>query len=224
MPVAQLVLVRHGQSTWNKKNKFTGWQDPPLTACGRAEAKRVSHQLLSADITFDIAYTSYLQRAIETSWIIRRQMQLLWLPTITDWRLNERHYGALQGLDKAQTQKKYGAQQVHDWRRHPQTRPPAGKKAQCPDHRYDGVAVPQGENLFDTAKRVDACYQQHLLPLLKKQKRLLVVAHGNSIRALIMRLENTNAEDIVKIEIPTGGAVIYDTDTRGIPCAAHKII
>ena len=219
-----LVLVRHGQSTWNHQNRFTGWEDPPLSDSGRVEAQKTAQLLITAGITFDAVFTSYLRRAIETMWLLQQQMDLMWLPTMSDWRLNERHYGALQGQNKAATARQYGAQQLHAWRRSHDVRPPLGGTAFAPDHRYTHAKIPQGENLTDTGTRVVACYEERILPLMQRQQRLLVVAHGNSLRALIMHLDKISPAAIMKLEIPTGGAIGYHTDKNGIPQSAHQII
>ncbi len=224
MPPPRLVLARHGESAWNRQNRFTGWEDPPLTSAGRSEAKHTADMLAAAGATFDAAYTSYLRRAAETLHEIQRRMKLMWLPVFSDWRLNERHYGALQGINKEEAARRYGAKQVRAWRRGFAERPPPGGKATAPDHRYDGVAVPCGESLEDTAKRARACYAERILPLLRQNKRVLVVAHGNSLRALIMHLDNISPADIVRLEIPTGGALAYQTGKNGAPLPPRKIM
>lgn len=223
MPSAQLVLVRHGQSVWNRQNRFTGWQNPPLSSQGRAEARQTGKLLASRQITFDTAYTSYLQRAAETLWLIQKTMQLMWLPVTPDWRLNERHYGKLQGQNKTVAEQQHGAAQVHEWRRGYTQRPPAGESADAPDHRYYGVPTPHGESLADTQARVLSCYRERLLPLLQAQQRVLVVAHGNSLRALVMHLDNLADTAGMQLEIPTGAALVYDCADNQ-PAPPHRII
>lgn len=218
------MLVRHGQSTWNRDNRFTGWEDPPLTSRGRAEARTTARKLLAEKINFDAAFTSYLRRAVETLWIIQRRMNLMWLPSGADWRLNERHYGALQGENKAEMEKLQGAKRVREWRRSYETRPPQGGVLRVPDHRYDATEIPSGENLADTGARVLACYEERILPLLRAQKRVLVVAHGNSLRALIMRLSQIPTDEIMRLEIPTGGATAYSAGKDGLPRPPHRFI
>ena len=226
MPNApRLVLVRHGQSAWNRTNRFTGWENPPLTPLGRREADRIGGTMANAGIVFDAAYTSYLSRAIETLWRIQKAMDLMWIPVQPDWRLNERHYGALQGLDKTRMCKKYGAQRVQEWRRSYQTPPPLGGKAPASDHRYADVQLPQGESLADTRVRAAACFKSRLLPELKTGKRLLIVSHGNLLRALMMQIENLSATDIVKVQIPTAHAVAYHRiGGNGMPQPPRKIL
>ena len=223
MPPPRLVLVRHGQSAWNRQNRFTGWEDPPLTPKGRKEAKETAEMMADASMTFDAAFTSYLRRAVETLWEIQRRMNLMWLPSATDWRLNERHYGALQGKNKEEIARQYGAEKIREWRRGFAARPPTGGGAHAPDHRYLTTQIPAGENLEETAARAAACYQERILPLLQQNKRILVVAHGNSLRALVMYLDNISPANIARLEIPTGGAVAYHTE-KGAPRPPHKII
>ena len=216
--------MRHGQSTWNRAGRFTGWEDPPLTSRGRAEARTTARKLLAEKIQFDAVFSSYLRRAAETLWIIQQQMNLMWLPSHTDWRLNERHYGALQGEKKADMEKLHGAQQVHEWRRGYESRPPPGGKSRVPDHRYDETEIPSGENLADTAARVLECFEESVLPLLRAQKRVLIVAHGNSLRALIMHLSRISPDEIMHLEIPTGGATKYSCKKDGAPVPPHSFI
>ena len=223
MPPPGLVLARHGQSVWNRQNRFTGWEDPPLTVRGRKEARQTAALLAKSGATFDAAFTSYLRRAAETLLEIQRRMKLMWLPVKTDWRLNERHYGALQGENKDGMIRRHGAEKVREWRRSYSVRPPAGGGVFAPDHRYCGVSVPDGENLEETGVRVFACYEERILPLLKQNKRVLVVAHGNSLRALVMRLDGVSAAGIADLEIPTGAAAAYRIE-GGAPVPPHRIM
>lgn len=224
MPPPRLVLVRHGQSTWNRQNRFTGWEDPPLTARGRMEAKQTADILTETGATFDAAFTSYLRRAVETLWEIQRRMKLMWLPVSTDWRFNERHYGALQGKNKDELAQLHGAKKIREWRRSYGARPPAGGGGAAADHRYCGAQIPDGESLEETGVRVFACYKERVLPLLKKNKRVLIVAHGNVLRALLMHLDNISPADISRLEIPTGGAAAYQTGGGGAPLPPHRIM
>lgn len=214
-----MVLVRHGQSVWNKQNRFTGWYDAPLTACGVKEAQAVADALIAHNMTFDCVFTSYLQRAIRTLWTIQENMQLMWLPLTTDWRLNERHYGNLQGLNKIETIAKHGESQVYSWRRSYHTCPPPTETAPANDndHRYAHVPVPQTESLADTLLRVTECYKEKILPQLQARRKVLIVAHGNSLRALVKYIENIPEEDIIHLEIPTGGALVYRVNDKGEP-------
>ena len=221
MPL-QLVLARHGQSEWNKQNRFTGWEDPPLTDKGRAEAVATAQILQSQNAVFDVAFTSYLRRAAETLWLVQQHLEMTWIPVNTDWRLNERHYGALQGETKTVAAQQYGEEQVHKWRRGYDSRPPKGGGAFAPDKRYANITVPQGESLEDTRERVWQCYCERILPLLTAGKRVLIVAHGNSLRALIMKLDNISADNVAELEIPTGGAVVYDVADDGTPRSPHR--
>ena len=218
------MLVRHGQSAWNRDNRFTGWEDPPLTAQGRAEARAAAQRLRAAKITFDAAFVSYLRRAVETLWVIQRRTDLMWLPVATDWRLNERHYGALQGENKDEMTRLHGAEQVRAWRRDYETRPPTGVAPRAPDHRYAEAEVPRGENLADTRARAVACYEERILPLLRARRRVLAVAHGNSLRALMMHLSGVSPAEAPQLEIPTGGAAAYRTDEKGVPRPPHYFI
>lgn len=218
------MLVRHGQSVWNRDNRFTGWADPPLTARGRTEARATALRLGAANITFDVAFASYLRRAVETLWLIQQKMNLMWLPTNTDWRLNERHYGALQGKNKEEMTQRHGEEKVQAWRRGYESRPPPGVALRVSDHRYAAAEIPRGENLADTRVRAAACYEERILPMLRAQRRVLVVAHGNSLRALMMHLGDIAPADVMKLEIPTGGAVAYQTDAQGVPSLPHYFI
>jgi 2,3-bisphosphoglycerate-dependent phosphoglycerate mutase len=215
----QLVLVRHGESVWNKENLFTGWTDVDLSERGRQESREAGIKLKEHGLGFDVAYTSVLKRAIRTLWILLDEMDLAWIPEIKDWRLNERHYGALQGLNKAETAGKYGADQVKLWRRSYRVRPPALEEE---DPRYPGLdpryrlldrhLLPTGECLQDTVERVLPFWQEQIAPALRSGQRTLIVAHGNSLRALVKYLDQVSDDDIVNLEIPTGNPLVYELD------------
>ncbi len=218
----KLVLCRHGQSIWNLQNLFTGWTDVDLTEQGRAEAISAGREVRNLDFTIDIAYTSVLKRAIRTLWLMLDEMDRMWIPVIRDWRLNERHYGALQGLDKAETSARYGADQVQVWRRSYATAPPALDSAdqRHPRHdpRYAGIAkLPSTESLATTLERVKPCWQERLAPDLRAGKNVLVAAHGNSLRALVKMLDKISDEDITGFNIPTGVPIVYELDRNLAP-------
>jgi 2,3-bisphosphoglycerate-dependent phosphoglycerate mutase len=220
----KLVLVRHGQSLWNLENLFTGWVDVDLTEQGRSEASAAGRLLKSESFAFDVAHTSVLKRAIRTLWLMLDEMDLMWLPVERAWRLNERHYGALQGLDKAQTVAKHGAEQVKIWRRSYDIPPPplaADDKGQPRfDRRYAGVnprELPSSESLKDTLARVLPYWKDKLAPQLQANKNVLVVAHGNSLRALVKMLDGMSDDDIVEFNIPTGVPIYYDLDAKLAP-------
>jgi len=207
----QLVLVRHGESEWNKLNLFTGWRDVRLTEQGEREAREAGRALAEAGIDFDIAFTSLLSRAIKTLWLGLEEMDRMWLPVIKHWRLNERHYGALQGKDKRQAVEKFGAEQVHIWRRSYATPPPPvdldSPEYPRGDRRYDNVPnddLPRSESLKDVLVRVMPYWDQTILPELRAGKRVLIAAHGNSLRALMKHLENISDDAIAGIDVPTG--------------------
>src|SRR5512139_3258660 len=215
----KLVLVRHGESAWNKENLFTGWTDVDLSEKGVEEAKEGGRVLKEQGYTFDIAFTSVLKRAIRTLWIVMDEMDLMWIPVIRDWRLNERHYGALQGLNKAQTAEKYGEAQVKIWRRSYDVRPPALEKndPRFPgfDPRYRNLSeaqLPLTECLKDTVARFLPAWQNVIGPMVQSGKKVLVVAHGNSLRSLVKYLDNISEEAIVELNIPTGMPLVYDLD------------
>lgn len=215
----QLVLVRHGQSTWNKENRFTGWKDVPLSERGLDEAKKAGQMLKAKGIDFDTVFTSVLRRAIITSNNILEEMDLSWLPVQRNYRLNERHYGGLQGLDKSETAAKHGEEQVLIWRRSFDTPPPAmsidDPEHPCNDPRYAGLdarALPNAESLKCTIDRVLPYWHDAIAPALKAGKKPLVVAHGNSLRALVKYLENYSDEAIMGINIPTGMPLLYTLD------------
>lgn len=212
----KLVLVRHGQSEWNLENKFTGWVDVDLSEKGYAEAKHAGEILKDHGLEFDKAYTSVLKRAIKTLNIILEESDQLWLPTVKSWRLNERHYGALQGLNKAETAEKYGDEKVHIWRRSYDTLPPLMNAdddlSQVNDRRYLKDVVPMAENLKITLERVMPIWQDQIEPDLRDGKNIIIAAHGNSLRALTKHLEGISDEDIMGLEIPTGSPIIYELD------------
>jgi 2,3-bisphosphoglycerate-dependent phosphoglycerate mutase len=215
----KLVLLRHGQSTWNLENRFTGWTDVDLTEQGINEAIQSGRILKKEGYDFDLVYTSVLMRAIKTMWLVMEEMDRMWLPVIRHWRLNERHYGALQGLNKAETAEKHGDEQVQLWRRSYATPPPALEKSdpRWPGHdrRYASLApdeIPCTESLELTVKRFLPLWQQDIAPLVKSGQRLLLVAHGNSLRALVKYLDQISDEEIVSLNIPTGVPLVYELD------------
>ncbi len=214
-----LVLVRHGQSTWNLENRFTGWTDVDLTEQGMAEAKEGGRLMKEAGYQFDIAYTSVLKRAIKTLWIIQEEMGIEWLPVVRAWQLNERHYGSLQGLNKAETAKQYGDEQVKIWRRSYDVPPPAleldDERHPRFDRRYAGLTadeLPATESLKITLERVLPFWHDVLVPDIKAGKRLLIAAHGNSLRAMVKYLDNMSEAEILELNIPTGIPLVYELD------------
>jgi len=215
----KIVFMRHGESTWNLENRFTGWTDVDLTAKGVEEAKTAGRQLREAGFTFDLAYTSVLKRAIRTLWLAMDEMDMMWLPVKNDWRLNERHYGALQGLDKAETAAKFGDEQVLVWRRSYDTPPPAleenDERTSFADPRYAGLNrndIPLTECLKDTVARVMPAWDEEIAPAIRAGKKILISAHGNSLRALIKMLDNISDADIVGLNIPNGTPLVYELD------------
>jgi 2,3-bisphosphoglycerate-dependent phosphoglycerate mutase len=217
----KLVLIRHGESTWNLENRFTGWTDVDLTPTGVAQAQQAGRLLKQAGFEFDLAYTSVLKRAIWTLWHTLDQMDRTWLPVLNDWRLNERHYGALQGLNKADTARQYGDEQVLVWRRSYDTPPPAlasdDPRSERSDLRYAKLAsaqVPLTECLKDTVDRVLPCWHERLAPAIRDGQRLLIAAHGNSIRALVKYLDGISDDDIVGLNIPNGIPLVYELDAK----------
>ncbi len=213
----KLVLCRHGQSDWNLKNLFTGWTDVDLTEQGNQEAIAAGKLLRELGYSFDIAYTSVLKRAIRTLWHIQDQMDLMWIPVIRDWRLNERHYGALQGLNKAETAAKYGDEQVHIWRRSYDIPPPAldagDERHPAHDPRYAGIEnLPATESLATTLERVLPCWNDVIAPDLRSGKNVLIAAHGNSLRALVKMLDEVSDDEITGFNIPTGIPLAYALD------------
>jgi 2,3-bisphosphoglycerate-dependent phosphoglycerate mutase len=213
----KLLLCRHGQSDWNLKNLFTGWQDVDLTEKGIQEGIEAGRLLSELGFEFDVAYTSVLKRAIRTLWHILDEMDLMWIPVIRDWRLNERHYGALQGLNKAETAAKYGDEQVHIWRRSYDIPPPPldddDERHPSHDPRYKGIDnLPGAESLLLTLERVMPCWNERIAPDLKAGKNVLVAAHGNSLRALVKMLDQVSDEEITGFNIPTGIPLAYELD------------
>jgi 2,3-bisphosphoglycerate-dependent phosphoglycerate mutase len=227
----KLVLVRHGQSAWNQENRFTGWKDVDLTEQGISEARRAGELLKEAGFEFEVAYTSVLKRAIRTLWTILDRMDQMWIPVIRNWRLNERHYGALQGLNKTETAQKYGEEQVLIWRRSYDIPPPAMEKT---DERYAGNQrvyrdnlkedeIPLTESLKETVARFVPYYQAEIEPQIKAGKQVLIVAHGNSLRALVKHLDNISEEDIIKLNIPTGIPLVYELDDNLKPIRSYYL-
>jgi 2,3-bisphosphoglycerate-dependent phosphoglycerate mutase len=215
-PPLRLVLLRHGESDWNRENRFTGWTDVDLSAKGVEEARAGGRALAADGYRFDLAFTSVLKRAIRTLWIALDALDQMWLPVEKSWRLNERHYGALQGLNKAEMAAKYGEQQVLVWRRSYDTRPPelpAGDpRYEGGDPRYAGVEVPRAECLKDTVARVIPYWESAIAPAVRAGRRVLVAAHGNSLRALIKHLDGVSDADIVGLNVPTGVPLVYELD------------
>jgi len=214
-----LVLLRHGQSVWNRENRFTGWVDVPLSPLGVEEAQRAGRELRARGYEFDVAYTSLLRRAIKTLWIALEELDQMWLPVHRSWRLNERMYGALQGLNKAETAAKHGQEQVKQWRRSYSTPPPplAPDDPGWPgrDRRYASLQrsdVPSAESLEDTVRRFLPYWESDIVPSLTSGRRVLIAAHGNSLRALIKHLDGISDDDIVGLEIPTGVPLVYELD------------
>ncbi|MFA5148934.1 MAG: 2,3-diphosphoglycerate-dependent phosphoglycerate mutase [Candidatus Omnitrophota bacterium] len=215
----KVVLLRHGESTWNKENRFTGWTDVDLSEKGLAEAKKAGEVLKKEGFIFDVAFTSVLKRAIRTLWITLDGMDLMWIPVYNSWRLNERHYGALQGLNKAETAAKYGDEQVLIWRRSYDTPPQALDKddprSPAKDPRYKDLKpneMPLTECLKDTVARFLPYWHETIAPVVKSGKRVIIAAHGNSLRALVKYLDNVSDQDIVGLNIPTGMPLVYELD------------
>jgi 2,3-bisphosphoglycerate-dependent phosphoglycerate mutase len=226
----QLVLIRHGESAWNLENRFTGWTDVGLTETGVAQAREAGRLLREAGMEFDLAYTSVLKRAIWTLWHCLDAMDRTWLPIVNDWRLNERHYGALQGLNKADTARKYGDEQVLVWRRSYDIPPPALEPddARCErsDPRYAALRpdqVPLTECLKDTVARVMPFWETELAPAIRDGRRLVISAHGNSIRALVKYLDGISDDDIVSLNIPNGIPLVYDLDAQLKPLSRRYL-
>lgn len=215
----KIVLLRHGESIWNKENLFTGWTDVELSEKGVEEAKVAGHIFKNNDYKFDYAFVSVLKRALQTLWYTLEILDELWIPWEKSWRLNERHYGALQGLNKKFMTEEYGEEQVHQWRRSYSVKPPQLKR---PDERFPGNErkyedilageLPLGESLEDTVKRVLPYWKDTIGPLIKSGKRILISAHGNSLRALVKHLERISDEEIISVEIPTGKPLVYELD------------
>ena len=215
----KIVLLRHGESEWNLENRFTGWTDVDLSEQGVEEAHKAGQLLKKEGFNFDLTYTSVLRRAIRTLWIVLREMDLMWIPIVNTWRLNERHYGALQGLNKAETAAKYGEEQVKIWRRSFDIPPPPLTKH---DERYPGrnprysdlnpQKIPLTESLKHTLERVFPYWQKNIVPEIKNNHRILIAAHGNSLRALVKILDNVSDNEIVDLNIPTGIPLVYELD------------
>jgi 2,3-bisphosphoglycerate-dependent phosphoglycerate mutase len=212
----KLVLLRHGESDWNRENRFTGWTDVDLSPAGLEEARKGGRVLKAQGYGFDLAFTSLLKRAIRTLWIALDELDQMWVPVEKSWRLNERHYGALQGLNKAEMAAKFGEQQVLAWRRSYDTPPPAleanDPRYEGGDPRYAGVEVPRTECLKDTVARVIPYWNSAIAPAVRAGRRVLVAAHGNSLRALIKHLSGVSEEDIVHENVPTGFPLVYELD------------
>ena len=226
----KLILIRHGESVWNKENKFTGWADPDLSEKGKEEARKAGQLLKEANLQFDIAYSSVLKRAIHTMHLLEEEADLLWVPEVHHWRLNERHYGALQGLNKAETAAKYGEEQVHIWRRSfnivPPLLEPDDPRNPINDPQYrdvDPEVLPLGESLELTIKRVLPFWQDYIAPTLLNNKTVLVAAHGNSLRALVKYLNKISDEEIVKLEIPTGVPQVFKLDEKLVPIESYYL-
>ncbi len=226
----KLVLLRHGESTWNKENRFTGWTDVDLSRRGIEEARKAGRVLKEKGYTFDVAFTSVLKRAIRTLWLVLDEMDLMWIPVYRSWRLNERHYGALQGLNKAETAAKYSEEQVLIWRRSYDIRPPSLEKT---DERYPGndpiyreldkQDVPLTECLKDTVARFLPYWHEVLVPTIRSGKRVVISAHGNSLRALVKYLDRISDDDIVKLNIPTGIPLVYELDGELKPIKSYYL-
>ncbi len=226
----KLVLIRHGESQWNVENRFTGWTDIDLTDKGRQDATAAGKLLLQEGYMFDIAYTSMLKRAIRTLWNILDAMDILWLPIQKTWRLNERHYGALQGLNKSETAEKYGEEQVHVWRRSYATPPPAMEESDTrhPSHdpRYNDVdpsILPSVESLKDTVERFLPFWDETIAPQIRAGKRILIAAHGNSLRALVKHLDQMTEEEIAELNIPVGVPLVYELDDELRPTSHYYL-
>ncbi|MFH0967224.1 MAG: 2,3-diphosphoglycerate-dependent phosphoglycerate mutase [Methanobacteriota archaeon] len=219
-----LVLIRHGESLWNRENRFTGWKDIDLSPQGMEEAHSAGKLLKEQGYSFDIAWTSVLKRAIRTLWTIQDEMDLMWIPVIRSWRLNERHYGALTGLDKAETAAKYGEEQVHIWRRSYDIPPPAFTQGDNSNPGYDpryamlpSEQIPMTECLKDTVSRFLPLWEAEIAPAIREGKQVLIAAHGNSIRALVKHLDQVSDSDIPGLNIPTGIPLVYELDNDLIP-------
>jgi 2,3-bisphosphoglycerate-dependent phosphoglycerate mutase len=226
----KLVLLRHGQSTWNRENRFTGWTDVDLTEQGVAEARRAGIELREEGFAFDVAYTSVLKRAIRTLWLVLDELDQMWIPVHRSWRLNERHYGALQGLNKAETAREYGDEQVLVWRRSYDTPPPTlgdgDERYPGSDPRYadlDPTDVPRTECLKDTVARFLPYWHETIAPQVRAGKRVIIAAHGNSLRALVKYLDDVSDEDIVGLNIPTGVPLVYELDDSLAPIGSRYL-
>jgi 2,3-bisphosphoglycerate-dependent phosphoglycerate mutase len=226
----KLVLLRHGESVWNQSNRFTGWTDVDLTEQGRAEAAEAGRTLARDGYLFDVAYTSVLKRAIRTLWIVLDEMDLMWIPVDRSWRLNERHYGALQGLDKAETAERHGMEQVQIWRRSYDVPPPPlepdDERHPARDPRYRDVPaseLPLTESLKDTVRRFLPYWNETIAPAVASGKRVLVTAHGNSLRALVKHLDRLSDQDVVELNIPTGIPLVYELEDDLTPIRRYYL-
>ncbi len=226
----KLVLVRHGESTWNKENRFTGWTDVDLSEKGIQEARQAGKLLKEQGFVFDIAFTSVLKRAIRTLWLALDEMDAMWIPVQHSWRLNERHYGALQGLNKSETAAKFGDEQVHIWRRSYAIPPPALEKSDprnpANDPRYKNLTpkeIPLTECLKDTVDRFLPLWHETIAPTIKSGKRVIIAAHGNSLRALVKYLDNISDDAIVELNIPTGMPLVYELDEKLKPIRSQYL-
>ncbi|MBT8508511.1 phosphoglyceromutase [Methanomicrobiaceae archaeon CYW5] len=227
----RLVLIRHGESEWNKENRFTGWKDVDLSEKGREEAQTAGRVLAEQGFSFDVAYTSYLKRAIRTLWTVLDELDRMWIPVHRSWRLNERHYGALTGLNKAETAAKYGDEQVHIWRRSFDTRPPefAPGDPDNPvydDDRYADVPeeeLPRGECLKDNVARTLPYWEEEIVPQILSGKQVLIVAHGNSLRSLVKHLDGIPDDEITGVNIPTGIPLVYELDENLRPLCHYYL-
>lgn len=225
-----LVLLRHGESQWNRENRFTGWTDVDLSAKGVQEAREAGARLRSEGFAFDVAYTSLLKRAIRTLWIVLDEMDLMWLPVRRRWRLNERHYGDLQGLDKAETAERFGERQVLLWRRSYDVAPPAlapgDERFPGRERRYrdiDPRLLPRTECLMDTMARMRPCWEEDIVPEIRGGRRVLIVAHGNSLRAIVAHLDRLSAREILAVNIPTGVPLVYRLDASLRACGSRYL-
>lgn len=226
----KIVLLRHGESTWNKENRFTGWTDVDLSERGREEAKRAGEVMRADGFTFDIAFTSVLKRAIRTLWFVQDELDLMWIPTIKAWQLNERHYGALQGLNKAETAAKFGDEQVLVWRRSYDTPPPVltpdDERYPGHDPRYAGLSqeeLPLTESLKETVARVIPYWHAEIAPAIKAGQKVVIAAHGNSLRALVKYLDEMSEDAIIKLNIPTGVPLVYELDENLKPIKSYYL-
>lgn len=227
----RVVLLRHGQSTWNLENRFTGWTDVDLTPHGHAEAHEAARLLREAGDTFDVAFTSVLKRAIRTSWIVQDDLDLLWIPVYRSWRLNERHYGALQGLNKSETTARHGEAQTHLWRRSYDVPPPAlaldDERHPSHDRRYASLSpaeCPSTETLKDTVARFMPYWTETIAPAITSGQRVLITAHGNSLRALVKYLDGISDTEIADLNIPTGIPLVYELDNNLIPTGPGRYL
>ncbi len=225
--MTKLALIRHGQSQWNLENRFTGWVDVDLTAEGEAQARRSGELLKAEEIPFERAYTSVLTRAIRTCWLALFAMDMVWIPVVNDWRLNERHYGGLTGLDKAETEREHGPEQVRIWRRSYDVAPPPTEKNSpydlSGDRRYRNVTVPATESLATTLQRVLPYWRAEIAPRISEGEHVIVAAHGNSLRAIVKHLFAVADADIVHVEIPTGNPLLIDLDEALRPRSARYL-